>query len=88
MMCKYYKNNINYAILQIDNNIFVKNTLFQRVKINRIDEISNSISSLENKVQSVEKSVNLLNMRTTSLEAKMISVENNINFIRLYKFNK
>ena len=40
MMCKYYKNNINYAILQIDNNIFVKNTLFQRVKINRIDEIS------------------------------------------------
>ena len=74
--------------MQIDNNIFVKNTLFQKVKINRIDEISKSISILENKVQSVEKSVNLLNIRTTSLEAKMISVENNINFLRWYKFNK
>ena len=79
MMFKYFKNKINYAILQIDNIIFVKNTLFQKVKINRIDEISKSISSLENKVQIVETSINLLNIRTTSLETKMISVENNIN---------
>ena len=59
------KSNINFAFIQNDNNtIFGKNILFQKIELNKINEIAL-------KMQNVEKN-------TISMEKKMTSVEQNI----------
>ena len=61
--------------MQSDNNIFGKSNLFQRVELNKINEMSTSISNLENRVQNIETNVNFLRNDMTILRSDINSIK-------------